>query len=62
MPGKQTSYAPVYKIVRWVPRPPALPAEGLPDMLGKKAAPRSGGTAPKPRPQVDDGMGDDVLF
>jgi hypothetical protein len=61
LPGKQASYAPVFKITRWVPRPPSLPLEGLPDEFGKKAG-ATAGTPTKVRPKVRDEMDDQIPF
>jgi hypothetical protein len=56
-----TSYAPVFKIVGWVPRPPELPVAGTPITQRTKAAQVTAGHAVT-RPRVRDDFADEIPF
>jgi hypothetical protein len=60
LPGKTVSYAPVFKIVTWVPRPPGLPTGGI-ARVAPKSAPNANGAATR-RPKVLDDMQDEIPF
>jgi hypothetical protein len=59
LPGKTVSYAPVFKITGWVPRPPGLPTEGI-ARVAPKSAPNANATTSRPR--VLDDMQDEIPF
>jgi hypothetical protein len=55
------SYAPTFKISGWMPRPPELPAAGIPvAQRVKTAAPPKAATPTRPR--VTDGLDDEIPF